>query len=149
MYLISKYSLFIAFWTIYPRLTTQYSILFCMFLTFFLLLRQNHLPVSPTEYLTLLGALQKDVIDQSTEDFYFLSRSILVKNEQHLDIFDRVFGEDFKGMEQINVQEAFAELPDDWFERAMKNELSDEERARIEKEGGLEKLIEKFKVGNE
>ena len=116
-----------------------------MFLNFFLLLRQNHLPVSPTEYLVLLEALQKDVIDYNTEDFYFLSRSVLVKNEQHLDIFDRIFGEYFKGIDSIDAREVFAELPDDWFERALKNELSDEERELLEKEGGLEKLMERFR----
>jgi uncharacterized protein with von Willebrand factor type A (vWA) domain len=73
-----------------------------MFLRFFSELRQAKVPVSLREYLLLMEALDKDVIDRSVEDFYFLSRASLVKDERNLDKFDRVFGHVFKGLETVN-----------------------------------------------
>jgi hypothetical protein len=70
-----------------------------MFAQFVLALRQAGLPVSITEYLTLLGAMKAGTAAFSVEDFYFLSRAALVKDERHLDRFDRVFGACFKGVE--------------------------------------------------
>ena len=63
-----------------------------MFLDFFLYLKQNKLPVTITEYLTLLEALDKDVVEYDTTDFYYLSKTIYVKNEIFLDRFDVLFG---------------------------------------------------------
>ena len=62
-----------------------------MFLDFFLLLKNDGIPVTLKEYLTLLDALDKDVVDKSVEDFYYLSRSVMIKHEQHLDRFDQLF----------------------------------------------------------
>ncbi len=70
-----------------------------MFTQFVLSLRQAGVPASITEYLALLGAMQAGVADYSVEDFYFLSRAALVKDERHLDRFDRVFATCFKGLE--------------------------------------------------
>jgi uncharacterized protein with von Willebrand factor type A (vWA) domain len=73
-----------------------------MFMRFFTELREAKVPVSLKEYLMLMEALDKDVIDRSVEDFYFLSRSALVKDERNLDRFDRVFAEFFKGVEAVS-----------------------------------------------
>ncbi len=70
-----------------------------MFTQFVLSLRQAGVPASIMEYLALLGAMQAGVADYSVEDFYFLSRAALVKDERHLDRFDRVFATCFKGLE--------------------------------------------------
>ncbi len=70
-----------------------------MFVNFFLELRQAKVPVSLREYLTLMEAMKQGVADYSVEDFYYLSRSALVKDERNLDKFDRVFGHCFKGLE--------------------------------------------------
>ena len=89
-----------------------------MFTRFVLSLRQNGVPASITEYLTLLGAMQKGVADYSVEDFYFLSRAALVKDERHLDRFDRVFATCFKGLESTAAGEPAAgpagEIPAEW-----------------------------------
>src|SRR5712664_1844005 len=72
-----------------------------MFVNFFLELRQAKLPVSIKEYLALMEGMDKGVADFSVDDFYFLSRAILVKDERNLDKFDRVFGHVFKGLESV------------------------------------------------
>ena len=66
---------------------------------FFFALRSAGMPVCITEYLTLLRGMKEGVADYSVDDFYYLSRAMLVKDERHLDSFDRVFGEVFKGLE--------------------------------------------------
>jgi len=73
---------------------------------FFLKLKQAKLPVSIKEYLTLLEAMHKKVIGPSIDDFYFLSRAALVKDEANFDKFDRVFAEYFKGVETLLGTEA-------------------------------------------
>ncbi|MBP8196041.1 MAG: VWA domain-containing protein, partial [Deltaproteobacteria bacterium] len=73
-----------------------------MLLRFFYRLREIGLPVSLTEYLTLLEALKQRVVSLSIDDFYYLSRACLVKDERHLDRFDRVFGEAFSGLELLS-----------------------------------------------
>ncbi len=82
-----------------------------MFTQFVLSLRQAGVPASITEYLTLLGAMQAGVADYSVEDFYFLSRAALVKDERHLDRFDRVFATCFKGLEAAAEAGAAASPP--------------------------------------
>ena len=116
-----------------------------MFTTFVLSLRQAGVPASITEYLSLLGAMQTGVADYSVEDFYFLSRAALVKDERHLDRFDRVFATCFKGLEAA-VSEApggvSGEIPAEWLKRLAEKLLTKEERAQIEAIGGFEKLME-------
>jgi uncharacterized protein with von Willebrand factor type A (vWA) domain len=85
-----------------------------MFLSFFTALRDAQVPVTLREYLTLMEALDKDLADKSVEDFYFLSRACLVKDERNLDKFDRVFGATFKGLESLLEAFEKAEIPAEW-----------------------------------
>ncbi|MDB5455012.1 MAG: hypothetical protein JWP92_597 [Caulobacter sp.] len=112
-----------------------------MFLNFFSELRAAKVPVSLREYLLLMEALDQDVIDRTIDDFYFLSRAALVKDEKNLDKFDRVFGHVFKGLE--TVQDGLAtEIPAEWLKLLTEKFLTDEEKAQIEALGGFEKLME-------
>ena len=112
-----------------------------MFQRFFTELRQARVPVSLKEYLVLLECLDKDVIPPSVDDFYFLSRATLVKDERHIDRFDRVFGHVFKGVEFVG-DGAEAAIPADWLKALTEKYLTDEEKAEIEKLGGWDKLME-------
>ena len=111
-----------------------------MFAQFFLELRDAHVPVSLREYLTLLDATQRGLANHSIEDFYYLSRAALVKDERHLDKFDRVFGHCFKGLEAPPGETA--EIPEEWLRKLAELALSDEDKAKIEAMGGLDKLLE-------
>jgi uncharacterized protein with von Willebrand factor type A (vWA) domain len=112
-----------------------------MFMRFFSELRQARVPVTLKEYLALMEALDKGVIDRSVEDFYYLSRAALVKDEKNLDKFDRVFGHVFKGLE--TVQEGItAEIPAEWLKALTEKFLTEEEKAQIEAMGGFDKLME-------
>jgi uncharacterized protein with von Willebrand factor type A (vWA) domain len=113
-----------------------------MLIDFFLHLKARKLPVSTKEFLTLLEALQAGLGGHSMEDFYFLSRSTLVKDESLFDRFDQAFGEYFKGIEQIPGLEV--DLPAEWLKAMMQKHLSPEERAKLEKLG-WDKLMEEFK----
>ena len=115
-----------------------------MFLTFFTALREAQVPVTLREYLTLMQALEKDLADKSIEDFYFLSRALLVKDERNLDRFDRVFGATFKGLESLLEAMEKAELPEDWLKRLAEKYLSDDEKKQIEAMG-WDKLMETLK----
>src|SRR5579872_3970811 len=111
-----------------------------MFIPFFLELRAAKVPVSLREFLTLLEAMRLRVAGFDVEEFYFLSRSALVKDERHLDRFDRVFGQVFKGLETPTDPQT--ELPDEWLKTLAERYLTPEEKAQIEALGGWEKLIE-------
>jgi uncharacterized protein with von Willebrand factor type A (vWA) domain len=114
-----------------------------MLIDFFLKLKSHKLPVSIKEYLTLLEAMQKDVISPSIDDFYYLSRMTLVKDEQNFDKFDRAFGEYFKGIESLaGVQ---FDVPLEWLLKQAELNLSPEEKAMIEAMGGWDKLMEALK----
>jgi len=115
-----------------------------MFLTFIESLRAAGLPVSVTEYLALMGAMKQGVANYNIDDFYFLSRATLVKDERHLDRFDRVFGTVFKGIEHVSDDLA-ADIPEDWLKKLAEKLLSPEEKAQIEALGGFEKLMETLK----
>ena len=112
-----------------------------MLIRFFYMLRQGGVPVSVTEFLALLEALQARVVGLSAEEFYYLARTVLVKDERFYDRFDRVFAAHFKGLEQA-FESLLAELPGEWLRRSSELFLSDEEKARIEALGGWEKLME-------
>ncbi|MBL8546723.1 MAG: VWA domain-containing protein [Hyphomonadaceae bacterium] len=115
-----------------------------MFQRFFTELRAAHLPVSLKEYLVLVEALDKEAIDINVQDFYYLARTALVKDERHLDKFDRVFGQVFKGLE--NTGDAVnAEIPAEWLQALTEKFLTDEEKAEIEALGGWDKLMETLK----
>ena len=110
-----------------------------MLIDFFYTLREAKLPVSVKEYLTLLEALQAQVVGPgsdscSMDDFYFLSRITLIKDEKHFDKFDRAFGSYFKGVEMLG--DFTKEVPNSWLEKLLQNELSPEQKAAIEKWAG-------------
>jgi len=109
---------------------------------FFLHLKSRKLPVSTREFLTLLDAVQQRLCGHSLDEFYFLSRACLVKDESNYDKFDRAFGEYFKGVEAIPGLDA--QIPEDWLRLMMKRHLTPEEKARIEKLG-WEKLMEELR----
>jgi hypothetical protein len=113
-----------------------------MLINFFYHLRASRLPVSVNELLTLLAALKKDVIRPSIDEFYFLSRATLVKDEAHYDRFDRAFGEFFNGV-QTSIGLA-KEIPDEWFKDLLEREFTPEELAKLEKLG-FDKLMEEFR----
>src|SRR6185295_12525310 len=112
-----------------------------MFQRFFTELRAARVPVSLKEYLLLVEALEKEAIDINVQDFYYLSRAALVKDERHLDKFDRVFGQVFKGIE--NTGDAIsADIPAEWLKLLTEKFLTDEEKAQIEALGGWDKLMQ-------
>ena len=115
-----------------------------MFFNLFLELKKAKVPVSLKEYLTLLEAMKENVAEYDVENFYYLSRSCLVKDERNLDKFDRVFGSVFKGLEPPDEQET-AEIPEEWLRKLSELVLSEEEMAEIEALGGWEKLMEELK----
>ena len=115
-----------------------------MFVNFFHELKRHAVPVSLREYLSLLEALDAEVIEHEVEDFYYLSRAALVKDERNLDKFDRVFGEVFKGLESLGEGE-IAEIPEDWLKTLTEKFLTEEEKAEIEALGGWEKIMEELK----
>jgi len=115
-----------------------------MFINFFLELRKAKVPATLREHLTLIEAMQKGVPDYSVEDFYYLSRSALVKDERNLDKFDRVFAQVFNGLEFVS-DAVSAEIPDEWLRKLAEKTLTDEEKAMIEALGGWDKLMETLK----
>ena len=115
-----------------------------MLLNFFFALRKGGLPVSINELLTLLETLKQRIAFADMEDFYYLSRACLVKDERNYDKFDRAFSLYFK---ELDTLEDFLDalIPEDWLRSEFEKSLTDEEKAEIESLGGLEKLIEAFK----
>jgi uncharacterized protein with von Willebrand factor type A (vWA) domain len=111
-----------------------------MFVTFFQELKQAGVPVTLREYLTLMEAMERDLASRRVEDFYYLARATLVKDERNLDKFDRVFGHVFKGLE--SAPELAAEIPTEWLRKLAEKYLSEEEKAQIQALGGLDKLLE-------
>ena len=115
-----------------------------MLIDFFFALRAARLPVSIKEFLTLLEGLREGLIEPSIDAFYQLSRLMLVKDEKHYDKFDQAFGAYFKGVElQAGVD---VDVPLDWLKKRLQRSLSAEEKAQIEKLGGLDKLMERLKA---
>ncbi|MTI19251.1 VWA domain-containing protein [Rhodobacteraceae bacterium RKSG542] len=115
-----------------------------MFIQFFLELKSAGLPVSLREYLLLMEAMDRDLAHRQVEEFYYLSRSILVKDEQNLDKFDRVFSHIFKGLESVG-DDLMTEIPEDWLKKLTEKYLSEEEKKLIESLGGFDKLMETLK----
>lgn len=115
-----------------------------MFLDFFLLLKNSGIPVTLKEYLGLLEALDKNVIERKVEDFYYLCRTALVKRENHLDQFDQLFGMYFKGIETIPDEE-FYKIPEAWLKKKGERLFSKEEMENVKAMGGLDKLLDRIK----
>lgn len=115
-----------------------------MLLNLFNEMRAAKVPVSVRELLDLINALKHQVVFADMDEFYYLSRAILVKDERHYDKFDRAFAAYFEGIENLD-QHIEALIPDEWLRREFERSLSPEERDKIESLGGLDKLIEEFK----
>ena len=108
------------------------------------MLRSGGLNTSITELLHLLEAMQYGIAKFSVDNFYYLSRSILVKDESLFDRFDQIFTAHFSGIEKI-INELFKDVPEEWLRKQAQLMLTEEERAQIESMGGFEKLIETLK----
>ncbi|MEC9346323.1 MAG: VWA domain-containing protein [Pseudomonadota bacterium] len=115
-----------------------------MFVNFFLELRQNKVPATLREYLTLLEAMKAQVTEYRVEEFYYLARATLVKDEKNLDKFDQVFGKCFNGLDFVSAEENH-EIPEEWLKKLAEKVLTPEEMAEIEALGGFEKLMETLK----
>jgi uncharacterized protein with von Willebrand factor type A (vWA) domain len=111
-----------------------------MLIDFFYHLRSNQLPVSVKEYLTLLDALREPLMKPSLEDFYYLAKTTLVKDESLFDRFDRAFGSYYRG---LNAKLAGKEIPLDWLVKEFERRLTPEQKAELEKHG-WDKLMEMF-----
>ena len=115
-----------------------------MLVNFFQGLKDGGVPVTPRELLDLLAAMNKQLVFGSIDDFYNLSRAVMVKDEKYYDRFDRAFGLHFRDLEGVDdVIEAL--IPDDWLRSEFVKQLSEEDKAKIESLGGLEKLIDECK----
>ena len=115
-----------------------------MLVNFFQALKDGGVPVTPRELLDLLAVMNKQLVFGSIDDFYNLSRAVMVKDEKYYDRFDRAFGLHFRDLEGVDdVIEAL--IPDDWLRSEFVKQLSEEDKAKIESLGGLEKLIDEFK----
>ena len=115
-----------------------------MMTEFFLKLRKAGVPVTLTEFLTLLEALSQRVTAHNIEEFYYLARATLVKDERHYDRFDQVFGSHFKGLETLFDEMIGAKVPLEWLHKLAELTLSEEDKQLIESMGGWEKLMETF-----
>nr|WP_243396420.1 VWA domain-containing protein [Marinicaulis flavus] len=115
-----------------------------MFTKFFHELKSAGLPVSLREYLTLMEAMDADLAGRRVEDFYYLSRAALVKDERNLDKFDKVFGHVFSGLETVG-EEIAADIPEDWLKLMTERYFTEEEKREIEALGGWDKLMETLK----
>ncbi len=119
-----------------------------MFTRFFLTLKKARIPVSLREYLMLLEGMQAGLVTYDIEGFYHLSRAALVKDERHLDRFDQVFSEVFKGVEAVGGSGEEVEeqpIPEEWLRKLTEKFLTDEEKAEVEALGGWDKLMETLK----
>ena len=118
-----------------------------MFLNFFIELRNIKVPVSLREYLSLLDCLDKNVISFKVENFYYLSRASLIKNEKHIDRFDLVFSKVFKGIEDISLEDLLnkVDIPKEWVKKLSEKLLTPEEMDEIKSLGGFDKLMETLK----
>ena len=115
-----------------------------MLTEFFYRLRKVQIPVSLTEYLTLLAGLEARIAGYSIDDFYYLARATLVKDERFFDRFDQVFGDYIRGQQTI-FEQVLGEIPLDWLRKQKELNLTDEEKALIESLGGWDKLMETLK----
>jgi len=114
-----------------------------MLIDFYFTVKEFGVPVSIKEFLVLLEALKRHVAYCSVDDFYYLSRTCLVKDEKHFDKYDRAFGKYFKGV--LEIDGIVAEIPEEWLKRMAEKYLTEEEKKLIESLGGWDKLMETLK----
>ena len=112
-----------------------------MLVRFFTDLRTGGVPVTLPEFLSLLEALEARVAALSAEEFYYLARLALVKDERHFDRFDRIFAEHFEGAQKL-FEKIIAELPAEWLKQLTERLLTEEEKRAVEGLGGWNKLLE-------
>ena len=115
-----------------------------MLIKFFMTLKEERLPVSFTELFTLLECLKKNIIFGNVDDFYHLSRLCLIKDEKNFDKFDRAFAKYFENVEILDELSSH-EIPNEWLRKQLESMLTDEEKAKVDALGGLDKLMEEFK----
>ncbi len=115
-----------------------------MFLPFFQKLRQEGVPVSLREYLAFLEGMVAGLVTYDVDGFYHLARVVMVKDERHLDRFDRAFAATFNGLDSISTDQVLdaINLPRDWLEKLAERHLTDEERAQVAALGGFDKLMD-------
>ena len=112
-----------------------------MLTEFFFKLKEGGVPVSIKEFLTLIEALRRHVISGSLDEFYYLARVCLVKDEAHFDRYDRVFAAYFRGVTEL-APDLLAQIPEEWLRRQAELLLSDEDKALIRALGGFEELMQ-------
>ncbi len=115
-----------------------------MFLPFFETLRRHGVPVSPREHLDFLRGMAAGFVTYDIDAFYAFARTAMVKDERHLDRFDRAFAEAFQGFESLDVTELLnrADLPADWLEKLAERSLTEDEKAAIKALGGFDALMD-------
>ncbi|PQO23944.1 VWA domain-containing protein [Rhodobacteraceae bacterium WD3A24] len=115
-----------------------------MFAPFFVSLRDHAVPVSLREYLAFLAGIRAGLVTHDVEGFYYLARAAMVKDERHIDRFDRAFAASFEGLEELSAQDVLeaVDLPREWLEKMAEKHLSEAEKAEIEAMGGFEALME-------
>lgn len=116
-----------------------------MLINFFMTLRSERLPVTLTELFALLECLENNLAFADVDQFYYLARLCLVKDEKNFDKFDRAFARYFEQVEQLDALFQTQKIPQHWLQKQFESLLSEEEKARIEALGGLEKLMEEFR----
>src|SRR6056297_1859827 len=118
-----------------------------MFGPFFETLRTTGVPVSLREYLSFLDAMRAGLATYDPEAFYYLARAAMVKDERHIDRFDRAFAASFKGLEHLDAEGVLdaLDLPEDWLRKMAEKHLNEAEKAEIEALGGFDKLMETLK----
>jgi len=118
-----------------------------MFLRFFETLRDHDVPVTLREFLTFLEGLSRGLTTYDIDGFYYFSRAAMVKDERHIDKFDRAFSRSFEGIEGISSTDMIdaLDLPQDWLEKLAEKTLTEEERAEIKSLGGFDELMETLK----
>jgi uncharacterized protein with von Willebrand factor type A (vWA) domain len=115
-----------------------------MLLDFFFQVRKAKVPVTIREFLDLLGALEHKLAFADMDEFYYLSRTVMVKDEKYFDKFDKAFGAFFEGVELLD--DLFGtEIPEEWLRKELEKMLTEEEKAQIESLGGFEELMETLK----
>ncbi len=115
-----------------------------MLINLFNTVKSSGVPCSLRELLDLIAALDAKIVHADMNDFYYLSRSLLVKDEKYYDKFDKAFEVYFKGMNKL--EDIFqALIPEDWLRKEFEKQLTEEELNKIKSLGGLEKLLEEFK----
>jgi uncharacterized protein len=115
-----------------------------MLIGLFNAVRAAGLPVSLRELLDLHAALEARLVHADHDDFYELARLLWVKDERLYDRFDQAFGAWWRGVATAPL-DPDKTIPEEWLRRDLLRQLSDEEKARIEKLGGLEALMEAFR----